>query len=172
MLENSVMNCPYSFEDIHERAERNSKYFEDPGNYFSIEEYFAYGKGPSSYKRLREDNQSAFKGVYVFWDSKEYGGITYIGISQNVLVRIKQHVSARSHTGASLAYAMAINSEPNPGQYPNREDLPLDRIQAQQQKILKWQCALQAIEDDTELYIYEVFLALKFRSPWNTFMTH
>ncbi|MCR1795628.1 GIY-YIG nuclease family protein, partial [Leptospira sp. id769339] len=54
---------------------------------------------------LDHESKKDFKGLYVLSDE---GVVQYVGISKNVLVRIKQHFVSNSHYSASLVYLMAL----------------------------------------------------------------
>ncbi|MEI7014600.1 GIY-YIG nuclease family protein [Leptospira licerasiae] len=79
---------------------RFSQFYKKNGNEYSLD---LSNLNPSI--NLDHESKKDFKGLYVLSDE---GVVQYVGISKNVLVRIKQHFVSNSHYSASLVYLMAL----------------------------------------------------------------
>jgi predicted GIY-YIG superfamily endonuclease len=114
-----------------------------------------------------------FKGLYVFINNETP---FYFGISRKVLGRIEQHLKRNDHNSASLAFRI--------GKIQHKEEHPfMDSKEAKvkicekylkpiQAFLLEQKLAFITIEDDDELYLFEVFCSLKAQTNLNTFRTH
>jgi hypothetical protein len=113
-----------------------------------------------------------FSGCYVL---TEPGKPIYVGISRNVLARVRQHMLGKTHFDASLAYAMAQRNCPT----------NVERSAAMESELFKtafWEAqaylrtlnvAAVQIVNPLELYVFEAFAAMSLgTSEWNTFRTH
>lgn len=113
-----------------------------------------------------------FSGCYVFLDGTKP---IYVGISRKVVRRLTQHLNTDTHYSASLVYQMA------------REDYPHEMKRAQamkdeqfkevflqvQERLRAMSFAFIPIENDLELYLFEVYAAMALDTgTWNTFRTH
>lgn len=113
-----------------------------------------------------------FPGCYVLLDKK---APIYTGISRGVVGRIIQHVKGKTHTDASLAYAMAERALPHSVSRDNAMKDP--RFQAEFQRAQRYLRSLEVafieIPDDLELYLFEVYCSMELNThKWNTFRTH
>ena len=151
-----------------------------------------YQQSGSGNKALRSDIRKLFhlnstnkkypgkeiKGIYVF--AEEINGLAkpfYVGMSQTIIRRLRQHVFGTGHNQATLAYLMArneYNSIENKQYSGTRQDLQyFDRHRERyQSEIRTARFAIKEIDDDYLMYMAEVFTACHFRCRWNTFETH
>lgn len=113
-----------------------------------------------------------FRGCYVMSDEQKP---IYVGISQHVLARLRQHVVGRTHYDASLAYRMArheLAHEKTRGE-AMKDTAFKDKFDEKQRYLRSLRVAAVKIDNPVELYLFEVFAAMKLgTSLWNTFETH
>ncbi len=152
-----------------------------------------YQQTDGSNKAYRNDLRSKFelnslnkkysgkeiKGVYVLANENMDGIVTpyYVGMSQTIIRRLRQHVFGTGHNQATLAYLMARTEyeQIEKSQYTrNRQDLQYftNHRERFQNEIRNARFAIKEINDDYLLYMAEVFVACHFRSKWNSFETH
>lgn len=129
------------------------------------------GEGPVSIARALGID-SDFSGCYVLMDN---GTLIYVGISRQVLARLRQHLTGKTHFDASLAYAMAQRKCPTPGK---RGDA-MTQTSFQQAfadvktHLSSLHVAFVQIESPLELYVFEAYAAMELAThEWNTFRTH
>src|SRR5947207_11376416 len=99
-----------------------------------------------------------FPGCYVFIDQSTP---VYVGISRGVIKRLVQHLNYDSHYSASLVYRMAT------GEYPHemKRDQAMKDEQfraaffAVQNRLREMTVAFIQIDNDLELYVFEVYAA-------------
>lgn len=162
---------------------------QSPKKFYLSDFYQQNGTGNQAFRnKLRHEfnlnstnkkyNGKEIKGLYVF--AEEVNGIAqpfYVGISQTVIRRLRQHVFGTGHNQATLAYLMArteynrIENKPYSGK---REDLEyfINHRARYQSEIRKARFAIKEINDDYLLHMAEVFVACHFKSKWNSFETH
>jgi hypothetical protein len=122
---------------------------------------------------LARVGQSAdFPGCYAFLDA---GKPVYVGISRGVVKRLIQHLNYDSHYSASLVYRMA--SEEFPHEMKRDQAMKDDQFRAVffavQSRLREMTVAFIQIDNDLELYLFEVYAAMKLDTgTWNTFRTH
>jgi hypothetical protein len=113
-----------------------------------------------------------FPGCYVFLAAEKS---VYVGISRNVVKRLVQHLNFDSHYSASLVYRMASEEY--------RHEMKRDQAMKDEQfrevfftvqsQLREMSIAFIEIDNDLELYLFEVYAAMKLDSgTWNTFRTH
>jgi hypothetical protein len=113
-----------------------------------------------------------FVGCYVFIENEKP---IYVGISRKVIGRILQHINMPNHNAASLAYRMAREKCPHKMTRIEamRDPEFLEQFSLAQTRLRKMKIAYVEIENDLELYLFEVFAAMHFQTTeWNTFRTH
>ena len=121
-----------------------------------------------SHLRRRDD----FSGCYVLVRDDEP---FYVGISQTVVRRLRQHVTGTTHFDASLAYRMATDKT---GHEMRRAEAMKDSAFrtafAEAQALLRVSSvAFVEIENPLELYLFEAYCAMELDTcEWNTFRTH
>jgi hypothetical protein len=113
-----------------------------------------------------------FPGCYVFSDD---GEPVYVGISRGVIKRLTQHLNFDSHYSASLVYRMA--SEDFPHEMKRDQAMRDEQFRAvffaAQGRLREMAVAFIEIGNDLELYLFEVYAAMKLDTDtWNTFRTH
>jgi hypothetical protein len=99
----------------------------------------------------------------------------YVGISRKVIGRILQHINMPNHNAASLAYRMAREKYPHKMSRTDSMKDPkfLEQFSFAQTRLRKMKVAYVEIENDLELYLFEVFASVSLKtSKWNTFRTH
>ncbi|MBT9391785.1 GIY-YIG nuclease family protein [Hymenobacter sp. NST-14] len=117
--------------------------------------------------------KSDFSGCYVLLDQ---GQPVYVGISRNVLVRLRQHLTRQDHFAASLAFAMAKKAH---GVAVGTRGMLMSNIdfgsafQQAQAYLRSLSVATVEIENPLELYVFEAYAAMELgTAEWNTFRTH
>ena len=138
---------------------------------YDASKFTGEGRGPGTISK-ELGLKSRFSGLYVFIKS---GTPIYVGISRNVLARIRQHVTGKTQYDATLAYRMTKNGWKNEGQ---RKALmkdagflaAFDKAKAQ---IAGMSVAFVEADDPVTLYLLEVYAAVELdTSKWNSFRTH
>ncbi|WP_167884076.1 GIY-YIG nuclease family protein [Leptospira wolffii] len=132
--------------------------------------------------KLDHESKKDFKGLYILSDD---GAVQYVGISKNVLLRIKQHFVSNSHYSASLVYLMALKeyedkerakSKNEKYKYKGlRKDLPnFDNFRKKQQELMRdrWRISFIPQGDSFHLHVLEAYAACELKAKWNSFRTH
>jgi predicted GIY-YIG superfamily endonuclease len=113
-----------------------------------------------------------FEGCYVLIDGARP---IYVGISQTVFRRIRQHVRGTTHFDASLAYRIAnAHCQHNMTRNAAMTDTEFKRHFSEAQAYLRGlNVASIEISNPLELYLFEAYCAMELdTSEWNTFETH
>lgn len=134
-------------------------------------EFAVEGVGVSGLCR-RLGLEGDFPGCYILMEEK---APVYVGISKNVLQRLRQHVRGTTHFDASLAYRIAAHKMPHQH----------TRSKAMEQEAFKFEfdvakgylrslsVAYVKILNPLALYVFEPYCAMRFNTgKWNTFETH
>lgn len=141
---------------------------------------FVGPKGATKALLKELDHANDFPGCYVFIDGDKP---VYVGISRSVVKRIVQHLNFDSHNTANLVYRKASKLF---FELPDRQDQPrptraalmanaefLGHFKDAQQRLRNMKVAYVQIDNDLELYLFEVYAAMKLDTDiWNTFRTH
>lgn len=168
-----------SFEELIYVFNRWLKSWDPLNNNIAIKKYFGNGFGKAkSLKKLSSDGivdfKNDFKGIYLFQNK---GKPFYAGISKHVIERIIQHVKGKNHFSSSLSYKLGAdeylrkNGEPHTG---GREGLDF-KVYAEPAKRELMNCNVSffPVENDLELYLFEVYTAMKLETLYyNEFKTH
>jgi len=154
-----------------------------------VEEYFGIKSGTATARDKLLENQIVkkdwflnatcnfllddFKGLYVFiHDGKPF----YFGISKKVLRRIIQHVKGEDQSKATLAYNIGLKYyklKNNSFYLGRRTDFDFKKyVDPIKMFLMKQKVAFFKIEDDNELYFFELYCALKYKTILNSFETH
>jgi len=165
-----------TFEEIRRALPQLLEQLQNPARRFKLKEYLGHGKGKqTAYTTLSDvgiissqDTPLKFAGIYLlYYQEKPF----YVGISRNVLSRLKQHVSGGSHYAASLAYKIA--KENMAGFQGQRKDMSLDQIKEAQAYLLEHcESSILPVDNAEQLYLLELYAAMKLKTPYNTFETH
>jgi len=120
----------------------------------------------------RLNRTTDFPGCYVFIDGEKP---IYVGISRGVIKRLVQHLNYDSHYSASLIYRMA--SEDYPHEMKRDQAMKDEQFKSvffsAQERLRQMKIAFVEIDNDLELYVFEVFASMKLDTDmWNTFRTH
>lgn len=106
------------------------------------------------------------KGFYVFAELKNRNWVPiYIGISQRVIERLRQHLFRKSESSATLACLMCGIE---------RKKITSAHIESEQEKKLR-KMAVKVFPfhgNNYHLQILEIMLAAKLKTYWNSFETH
>ena len=168
-----IDGCPHSFEELartvlpgYMRQMRAALTAPHHAALFS-----SPGKGPAaiaSELKLTGD----FSGCYVLI---EKGKPIYVGISRNVLARLRQHFTGKTHFDASLVYAIAQRRLPTSGKRSEVMNQPQFQREfaAAQMHLRSLQVAFVEVQNPLELYVFEAYAAIELCThEWNTFRTH
>jgi predicted GIY-YIG superfamily endonuclease len=127
------------------------------------------GKRATLKKLVKEKD---FSGCYVLLKNHKP---FYVGISRSVIRRLSQHVKGNTHYSASLAYRMACYQNP----HELHRNSAMENLQFQKEfekskiELRSMEVAIIEINNPVELYLFEVFCALKTGTHrFNTFATH
>jgi hypothetical protein len=125
------------------------------------------------------DLQSDFKGCYVMFEKTEP---VYVGISKCVISRLIQHVRGNTHFAATLAYRIAKKEFPHKlsREEAMKDPTFIDLFTSAKERIKGMHVIFVEIENPLELYIFEPYCAMKFKTATmeckadelNTFETH
>lgn len=179
MIRRKPIQYQRSFVALNEFFEEQLRQFDPIQNALPIEDFFGKDIGvKGSLKKLHKnkiiDDLEDFQGLYLFIE-KENNLPFYVGISQKVVSRLQQHIKGRSHFSASLAYRIGLEEyrRKHPQKTINaRGDLDFDNIKEAQEVLRDQKVSIYKMDDPTELYLFEVFCAMKFGTPYNDFRTH
>ncbi len=184
-------NYDVPFLDIVSAFDKKLECFNPIKKSFEIEKYFGHGKGFASVKKeLLQDNlidddwlterrtkkgkiKHDFKGLYVFMSGEEP---VYVGISQGVISRIIQHLKGHSHYTSTLAYNIALiryKMHEGKGYNGTRDNFPFKmHVGPTKEFLRKLRVAFLPVKSSEELYLFEVFCAMKWQCWLNNFDTH
>jgi hypothetical protein len=181
-----------TFKGIEERFSDRLHILEKETELLKIDKYFGKNIGVKSSHKLLVKNEILeescfedkltktgkfkyrdFKGLYVFYSGKKP---FYVGISRSVINRIQQHVkTGKSHYSASMAYRIAcLQHEMNGSEVVwRREDLSYkDNIEPVQTILRKKNIKVVPIQNDEDLYLFEVYCSITYDTLLNKFSTH
>lgn len=182
---------PKTFDQLVSGFDTKFSSFDPITNSFPISDYFGLHMGFVSAKQklldnnkikkewLREYKTTAgnkkvdFKGLYVFiYDDTPF----YVGISKGVIGRIFQHLKGHTHNTCTLAFNIGlIRYELLSGQrhLGARKDFNFkSEVEPIKKFLLNHKIALLHIENDEELYLFEIYCSMKFQTILNKFETH
>ncbi len=116
------------------------------------------------------------KGVYVFVDP-ETNKPFYVGISQTIIRRLKQHVFGKTHNHATLTYLLARHTYEKKEGKPHkgtRADLDYftNHRESIQERLRKSRVLIKEIDNNFLMHAVEVYLACHYKTVWNCFETH
>jgi hypothetical protein len=135
---------------------------------YDASEILKLGRGYAFTKRYLEISDNV-KGAYVFYENDK---MVYVGISQNIANRIYQHIKGTTHFSATFAIKILKTDNSKLKDKP-RKDFCSNVIQrAQEERISKMKFSFIEINEDNELYLFEVWLAMNENTKYNTFETH
>ena len=169
----SVDGCPHTFAELATkvlpgRMDEMRSAMREP---WKMSDFSLVGLGTRGHLN-RIGRKADFKGCYVLL---EIGTPVYVGISQNVIQRLQQHVKGKTHYDASLAYRMAAHGNEA---YPTRSIAMEDpnffsQFGKHQSYIKSLNVACVEIDNPLELYLFEAFCSMELDThQWNTFATH
>jgi hypothetical protein len=168
-----IDQCPHSFQDLTTAVmpaymEQLKESIKSPFPAAWIREP---GVGIVSLLRRLEKKQD-FSACYVFLYKDEP---LYVGISQGVVERLYQHLSAGNHYGSSLAYLMARKKYNPYGTRSDKMENPDFKLEFEASLRQLEQCtiALVEISNPLELHLFETYAAMELGTgDFNTFQTH
>jgi hypothetical protein len=191
LLTRILAKRPYetTFLNLINEFEAKFNYFNPLQNNFEILKYFERGEKTAkmllkhdglidgswlrSYKTKRGNIKMDFSGLYVFMNGNSP---FYVGISKNVVGRVIQHLKGKSHHTSTLAYNIGllrhelITGMPHTG---TRNDFNFaDGVEPEKQFLFKQRLAWIPIVSPEELYLFEIFCAMKMECWVNKFETH
>lgn len=169
----AIDNCPFTFQQLVTKKlpEDMEQMRKAMAQALPMDQFARQGVGPKSI--LRElDLQDDFAGCYVLLEQEKP---VYVGISRTVIQRLLQHVKGRTHYDASLAYRIA--AEKHSHNFTRNEAMQNDKFSKAFEDakacLKSLHVAFIPIEDDVELYLFEVYCAMEFdTAKWNSFRTH
>lgn len=180
-----------SFFDLVDKFEEKLSTFDFKRQSILVNDYFNVGKGQKSIlktliaekkvdvencrKYLTKDGNIKydFKGIYFFLlENKPF----YVGISKGVIGRICQHIKGKNHNTSSLAFKLGLlrfeylNKTKHIG---SRKQLNFTtEVEPVKKFLQKQRIAWISIDNDDELYLFEIYCSMKFKTILNSFETH
>jgi hypothetical protein len=158
---------------------------------------FANARWENIYEEnMKPKKHTDFEGLYAFAElttSKEVGGkewvFRYVGISRNVMTRLKQHSWGNESNTATLAHLIAKQQELTDDEraiYSRKkkaeamlktqitEKLEASRKRRRDNSVKQYKVVVFRLEDerDYSMYFHEVAVAGILRCYWNSFRTH
>jgi hypothetical protein len=137
--------------------------------------FIALGYSPNTYLKTKSKKiiNNEFKGLYVFGEEIDGKVIpVYIGISRTVFRRLRQHGFGKKHNECSLAYLMTREQYKRDNKAYNRAIITNTDLEPSKKIIQSLKVVLIPVEDDYNLYFYEVAIAGILKTKWNSFRTH
>jgi hypothetical protein len=115
-----------------------------------------------------------FSGIYVFYENET---AEYVGISNTIIRRLKQHLYGKKHNEASFAYLMARQEHEEStgnGHHGLRNDFPFDgyRKNIQKHMIEKWGFTTHPLSGGYSLSFSEIYISAVLKTKWNSFDPH
>lgn len=183
-------NYKASFAEIVNGFEDKLEKFNPIENCFNIEEYFGKGGIVTVREKLINDGiidktwlreyltksgkkKFDFKGLYVYVYDKTP---IYVGISKGVIGRTIQHLKGQSHNTSTLAFNIGlIRYEIQKGEkyIGHRKKFDFNADVTPAKKFLSQQkVAFLPIDNDEEMYLFEIYCAMNLQCWLNKFETH
>lgn len=169
----SIDNCKHTFEELTASVlPSHFKKLEAAIQSPMAAENLVGFKSPTKELLSRFNRTRDFPGCYVFIDREKP---VYVGISRGVIKRLVQHLNFDSHYSASLIYRIA--SKDYPHEMKRDQAMKDEQFKAvffsAQKRLRQMKIAFVEIDNDLELYVFEVFASMKLDThTWNTFRTH
>ena len=180
-----------SFSDIVNNFDTMFSDFTFDDNSIPIQDYFGEGFGRANatkkllinghvkkdwlrdYKTKKNKSKTDFKGLYVFL----HGNTPfYVGISKGVIGRVNQHVKGHNHNTSNLAYKIALKKyeiEIGKKYMGGRKELNFKtEVKPIKDFLLKQKVAWLNIDNDEELFLFEIYCSMKLKTTLNDFRTH
>ncbi|MDP3244250.1 MAG: hypothetical protein Q8M83_01185 [bacterium] len=179
-----------SFSDLVATFEKKLLDFNPVAKAFEIEKYFLNSGQVTVTKKLISDNivskdwlreyttkkgkkKIDFKGLYIFMHDKTP---IYVGISKGVIGRTLQHVKGHSHNTSTLAYNIGlVRYEIMKGEkyIGGRKEFDFKAdVTPAKDFLIKQKIAFLPIDNDEELYLFEIYCAMQLQCWLNKFETH
>jgi len=141
---------------------RNSTLFNELG--FEPNVYQGKCKNPKG--------NNEFKGIYLY--GQEIDGMVipiYVGISRTAYKRLRQHGFGGKHNESSLAYLIAKYHNKKISRANIHIDFK-DDFKLKKSEVQSLIVAMYPVENDYDLYFFEVAIAGILKTKWNSFRTH
>lgn len=113
------------------------------------------------------EGEKDISGVYILFD-KDIP--VYVGISKQIIKRIKQHMKGKRHNESTVAYIIYSKRFPHTAERAKSEyDQHRDEIQ---KEMILWDIKIILEDDPYAMDFLEKYFAIKLQTKWNTFSTH
>ncbi|TVY01492.1 GIY-YIG nuclease family protein [Paenibacillus cremeus] len=176
----SINNTTYTYNEIVNKvAPKKFKELLQSPTYL-VSHFGVKFKGVASIiKQLKLPFESDFKGLYVFYENDK---AIYVGISKNVLKRLRQHVKCEKQSESSFAYLLTLEHAKQ-----NNITIPVgtreERMNSKEfyelfnstvrARLLDMKVKFIEINCDVSLYLSEVYFAMELNTDkFNSFETH
>ena len=150
----------------HVMSKANSAKQQERFKFYDVYEKYRIRNGGQEYKRLVNEY---IKGCYILFEN---GKAVYVGISKDIINRIKQHFCGKTHNTASYVYLRASQMHGYSGERSKWKEFDNYRLPLQNIMRENWEFSVIKENDDTLLYLLEVCLAMELKTYWNSFHTH
>ncbi len=157
------------FTDLFKKNTRSNNIIE-----YEVRVDFIRNKFSFNEKKKEEDiKNNCLKGIYVLYDSDKP---QYVGISRDIITRLKQHFRGKKTNEASLVYLIAREKyDKENGLYRGLiRDFPFEEYREKIQSEMRnnWEISIILENDNYLMHFKECYLACRLKTYWNTFETH
>ena len=122
--------------------------------------------------KIKSDNE--IKGLYILFN--DMNNPVYIGISQTIIRRLRQHFLGTEHNQSTLCYLMAReeHKDKDLGKNNQRKNFPYIKYRDRIQKNMRdtWKIAIIPETNNYLLYYKEIYYSCLLKTKWNSFETH
>jgi predicted GIY-YIG superfamily endonuclease len=189
IIQKSIPQKPFA--DLINGFEEKLKNFDPIKNCFPVEEFFSGQVGlAGATKRLMKDGKIRqewlreyftkkgkskidVKGLYVFVHKSS---AFYVGVSKGLIGRTLQHLKGHSHNTSTLAYNIGLLRyeilKKNKYTGGRKEFNFKADVTPVKEFLMKQKIAYLPVDNNEEMYLFEVYCAMHFQCFLNRFETH
>lgn len=169
-IEADIENRSYTLKQLKDfyKDENEKRYTKQA---FFIKEFGELNASPD-----KTGKNKKYEGIYIFIDKDKP---VYVGISRNIISRLRNHGWGITSVTSSFAYLMAktANSELNKDKYKANEEEIREKYlkKVQNLKLYVYPFNGKGNNETAEYYslqLLEVLLSVRLKTKWNTFKTH
>lgn len=158
----------YLKEGVRNGPKLKELFFQREKRIYKKSDFFEQLKTAPNYKSKSRKKNNAFSGLYLFAEPKTLNP-AYVGISNTIARRMKQHGWGTGHNQSSFAYLMAKHEEKHQGP---RNEIDLELLREYQQRVQEMTVAVWPLLDPWKMYFFEAAVAALLKTKWNSFKTH
>jgi len=132
------------------------------------------------FKDLKFNDRNDFRELYVIYFKENP---VYVGISERLIKRVNSHIKGDNYRTSAFAYQVAKKRylkdnngnfiNPKSGKdYTRKEFYELKLVASARAEVTKMKIRILPIQDEIQLYLFEVYCAMKLKTAFNSFDTH